>query len=364
MNLEVTSTAPPDWDALSGGELFPSRQWLAAMGERFSGRRVYAVGRSGDDRPLVGCFGTVIGDHNAYTPTNLFQVVALGAVGVSPTDQRDASDPSVWFPNLFFSYPGYETYAIGKADHVAEGLADFASLCCDWARGEQLAVVAFTYTGQQLGEHADALRERGFSRATVARRAELLLPQGGFEAYLAALSGTQRKQVRREVRQLSSAGVLARVIPPEPWIEEMTRLRVMHQRKYGHRAVEAEERERISRLVHGWPDKVLVVGAFNRQDRLLAYTVSIRDGARLNALLSGTDYEQSDARLTHFLVGYYWLVEIAEQYGFDRISYGIGSPQAKQQRGCGVEDVHCWLTGLTTGAQSAIELATGRAAAS
>jgi predicted N-acyltransferase len=68
--------------------------------------------------------------------------------------------------------------------------------------------------------------------------------------------------------------------------------------------------------------------------RAVAFTLFVRTGDTLTALLTGADYGSPTAQYVYFGTCFYAAVQLAADLGTRTIEYGMGAEQAKRARGC------------------------------
>lgn len=310
-----------DWPALSSGTRHTvSEAWLGV-----------AEGR------LLDCEGLALVDGGV-------QVAMMARVVPSMTEnpftdpylsvRKHAGSPENVFPALCFMYPNYDAYPVGPGAHSPARLAQFAAEVCLHARERGLRSVVFQYLDPVADAFTASLRDEGFTILTVAHRAELPIEFNHPDHYFSLFSSHRRRRIKSEMRALAAAGVTYTTRALADDEHDLVALRSGLAEKY--RGVSDPEKEK------GWfdkirrcfpPDDVFVVTA-TADGRTIGFTLFVRTGDRLSALLTGSDYADPRARYAYFGTCFYAAVPLALGLGVRVIEYGMGSEEAKTARGC------------------------------
>jgi len=361
--LRVSPVFPPGWADLAPLPLLASPRWFHAMSARFDGQPCWfsVPDAPGAAAPACGIAGFVVDRPGGYVYGDAAALCADPASPLAPPPVRRAlthrpTDTGALFPHLLLTYPGYATFAIGtqhdNPDAVGRLLADIV----EWSRGEGLAMVALPYA-EADGELSTQARSLGFVGLGLTVDASLEVPAGGFEEYLRRFGDRRRRKLAAERRSLAAQGLCGRrVIEVTPRrLDHLAQLRVQHRAKYGLPASERAERDRLEMVLESLAGSihVFVVGP-DDETRPLSFSLFVRDGAVWHSLYCGTDYTNPRSRRTYFEAVYYAPVSAGAALGISRISYGLGSGEAKRLRGCTAADIECLLLGLTPAAVTAV----------
>jgi uncharacterized protein len=319
--IRVTPWQRIDWPALSAGTRHTvSDSWLGV-----------AEGR------LPGCEGLALVDGGV-------QVAMMGRVVPSPTEnpftdpylplRKHVGPPEHVFPALSFMYPNYDAYPVGPGANSPARLAQFTAEVCRHARERGLRSVVFQYLDPVADTFTASLRDRGFTIVTVAHRAELAIDFGNTDDYLALFSSHRRRRIRSEMRALSAAGVSYTTRALRDDEQDLIELRSGLAKKYRGYSDPEKEKSWFDKIRRCFPaDDVFVVTA-SADGRTIGFTLFVRTGDRLSALLTGSDYGNPHARYAYFGTCFYAAVPLALDLGVRVIEYGMGSEEAKSARGC------------------------------
>ncbi|WP_168188764.1 GNAT family N-acetyltransferase [Thermoflavimicrobium daqui] len=351
--LKVNSAAPDEWSQLSEqASLFAQKMWIDTMGERIEGKKLWwTISRA--EKSRLGLFGSVVDNPNAYELQNVHTLLT-STNSVFKADkiahemliqlQEQIGSAEEWFPNLIFTYPGYECFPIGPGYREKADLEALISKVVDWGQKQELKLITLLYA-EEDGVWSEVLTRNGFSWVPLTHCSNLYLSEGNFEIYLQSLTHPMRKKIRRERKQMRELGLRTEVIPLEPWIEEMVHLRCANKRKYGHEVDQVVERRRFERLKDMFGEQITVFGCKDG-DQLLSFTLFIRDRDIWHAFFTGSEYDDPRAKFTYFENTFYQPVEQAAVYGVTCISYGHAATDAKRRRGCRLTPVGGWIKAL------------------
>ncbi|MFI6444121.1 GNAT family N-acetyltransferase [Kitasatospora sp. NPDC050543] len=357
--MRAAGQCPPQWAALDADPpLFASARWLAAMGDRIEGAHWWLVHRPGGDGPEVGFFGSVSEDSSISEAKNPWRLLFEPGTARSLTRQaleRQAAAraagpaPEQWFPSLVLTYPGLECFPLGPGRYSAAALDGAIAEVVAEARAAALRSVAFLYVQPEETELAAALRRAGFLEVPTALRANLRLPGGTFEDYLASLGRDARKGVARIRRRLATRGVTVRRQllrdADDRLIEELVGLRLKHRAKYGRRPDAAGERSQLHTLrasfgEHGRLQLAVADG------RTIGFCLFLEAGGIRHAWMTGTDYADPRSPGTYFELGFHAPIEEAYLTGCRELSFSYGAEATKLERGCRLDEVTSFVLPL------------------
>lgn len=354
----VELSYPVAWRRMEGAPLFATSRWFEAMGARLEGTPLWATrpGRAGE--VAAGLAGTLVEDPDAYPFVNAPALVASPA---SPFATGEALREALGslgepdglaglYPNVALTYPGYACFPVGTAASEPAEVTPLLREVAGWAAVRGARLVACLYVDGRDARFRSALAAAGFVGFPVTSEAELEVPDGGFEAYLAALPRRRRNRIRRDRLRIAENGVASRVEAPTPaLVREAAALRAAHRRKYGLPADPEHEERRLDALAGLADGDPLVVTARDRPGALVSFVLLVRDADTWHAMLTGTDYGHPGASCAHFEASYYRPVEAARAFGVRRISFGLGAEGAKRERGCRLRPSEVWALGLDPG---------------
>lgn len=103
--------------------------------------------------------------------------------------------------------------------------------------------------------------------------------------------------------------------------------------KYGRPPDTRADSLLLRRLRERFEPRAVVVVEARHAGELLAFSLFAHVGNTLIAVYTGARYDDPRSRLTHFATHFYEPARLAPTLGVERVSYGLGSWQAKRQRG-------------------------------
>jgi hypothetical protein len=155
--------------------------------------------------------------------------------------------------------------------------------------------------------------------------------------------------VRGELRALAARGVRIVERPLRDEELELARLRGNLIGKYGGPPDLDREARGLAALRAAFGDDDLRVFEAGRAGKTLCFGLFVRDGSHWTGLMTGSDYADPDSSLTYFATFFYQPAAAAPGHGIDRISYGIGSLEAKRLRGCTLRPLYAAYRVLSPG---------------
>ena len=311
-----------DWPALSVGTRHTvSAAWLGVAEGRLAGSEGFAL--ADDDGVHVAMMGRVVPavTDNQFTDPYL------------PVRDRFGGPERV-FPALSFMYPNYDSYPVGPGADDPARLARFVDEICRHARGRGLRSVVFQYLDPVAERLTETLRAAGFTVVTVAQRAELAIDFDRPDHYLSRLSSHRQRRIRSEMRALAAAHVEYTVRPLHEDEEILISLRSGLAEKYRGASDPEKEKRWFDNVRRCFPAADVFVICADIDGRTVGFTLFVRTGDRLTALLTGSDYGDPGARYVYFGTCFYAAVPVALDLGIRVIEYGMGSEEAKRARGC------------------------------
>lgn len=365
-DLVVERAYPAAWRALPDLPLLATEQWHRAMSGRFDGEPVWLWTPSREGGVAVGLGGFVVTRADAYVYGNAAALLTdpdspfASAEAAARLAQRQV-DPAALLGHLLVTFPGYSTFPVGTARDDPRALRRCLGAVRAWASGGGLAAVALPYV-ESASPLAGAAAELGFSGWRLSEDSALDVPEAGFTGYLASMRSHRRQRIRAERRSLHDRGIRGRHVPApdERLLERMAELRVLQRRKYGLTGDLTAERARLAEIMDALGGRVDVFvveqhAPSGERSAPISFSLLVRDGATWHGLAVGSDYDDPRSRSTYFEVAYYAPLDVAADFGVQRISYGLAASRAKSLRGCAAQPVDCLLAGLTPSGQEAVE---------
>jgi len=230
--------------------------------------------------------------------------------------------------------PHYEMLPVGPAAAEDTACTRLVAEIVWWARHTGVRSIAAEYLTPEARALRRALRSAGFTIAELASRCDMDVVWTDFGGYLATLPARRRVVIRRELRALDERGIqiVARGLRPEE--DELLALRCQLVEKYGGQPHPAKEQGMLDRLRSEFRAGEVTVFAASRGDRMLGFSLFVQEGVHWVPLLTGSDYGDQDARFTYFATLFYRPCAEAAGRGVTKISFGLGSWEAKRLRGC------------------------------
>jgi hypothetical protein len=359
--------APPGWERLEAtSPLFGQSIWFSLMGKARP-EDVWCVALS-EGRPVVGFRGTTFGTaavSDTWDPWALLfdrvPTVRTLPEEVLPEleDAGGADLRRLFFPALVFCYPGYDVFPIGGGEGRRDLLEGLVAHTVEHARRQAVATVSFLYVDPQREGFEDALRAAGFVGFPGATRADLTLVGHDFDAYVAALSGNQRANLRKIRRTLGEAGVTVTRRDLRDVMEDVLALRLLHKKKHGRRFDEAEERSMLEAFAGpGLAERVTLFVA-TAEARTIGFALFLWDDLLWHAMFTGSDYDDPRHKNAYFELMFYAPIEHAYRHGIRRLSFGYGTEEAKRRRGCTITTTRSWVYPIDDTLRGPIDAAAG-----
>jgi len=330
----VTEVDAQQWDDMSSGLLFESHGWLAANESTLIGEPIITVESEGGElRSAVVWQATEVAEPSPYY--NIAALLArfcteelpectgwaLNCTGVGP------HSPMLVAPGLTF-----DRSRLGS--HIATAVA---------TRSTPPAICGVNSLPREPAPGAaTALGQLGFGEVEAYRRAFLQLPGSSFDDYLMGLGSSKKRwYIRRDRKNFADTGQTISFTSGTAAIgEDIVALQGLNKQKYGQSYDPDDVRLRFSELLSYTDDDGLVARSF-RGDVCTGFAMFFRLGDSLHPLCAG--FEETEDRVSpYFECLFYAPIEWAFEHHIKEIDYGIGSPQAKSARGCGIVDVPTW----------------------
>jgi predicted N-acyltransferase len=162
-----------------------------------------------------------------------------------------------------------------------------------------------------------------------------------FDDYVSWLPKKRRLSVRAERQEFLRSGLTVREERLSDRAAELAPLLAQTERRYG-RAITDEEAEfyLTLRAMHLGDNCLTLV--LSDAGRPVAFSLTFRCGECWVMSSWGCDYD-ARPRWAYFNLVFYEPIERAIRAGSKMIDFGVGAPQAKRLRGCGVEQLQTML---------------------
>jgi hypothetical protein len=194
-----------------------------------------------------------------------------------------------------------------------------------------------------------ALLSLGFVRAEVAPYTELVVPAGGFAAYMSAMHTSARREQRVFAQAIDRVAIegASRLVE-----SDLVQLLAEHYRKYGHANTLASVRNRLER-VSSFGDNVKVLVA-EIAGRAVGFTAMVLDPGRRRVVPRLFACEDNDA-FVYFNLAFYEPVRAAALWGFGKIALGTTAYRAKLLRGAHLNVRSTWFAPLDEDLRGIVE---------
>lgn len=329
----VAAVPAADWESLDPrGQLFQSRTWLCANENTLAGRPVVTLAHLGG-RPVSAFVWRALPDDDPSPYYNIVSLIGRFAdrPPVAPGTTLNCTGSGMHSPVL--TAVGHNLESDEITAHVSAAAREL---------GSEPAMTGVNFVSADAGaDLGKALTGAGFLEFKGYRRATLDLPGAGYEDYLAALTSRQRWSVRRDRRRYADTGQrIGCTTGPGAAGDDLIHLQGLNRLKYGLPHEVGELREKHELLLSAFGDDALVVRSHDGS-ATTGFVMFFRMDVTLHALFAG--FEEVKGRSgSYFECLFYAAVEWAYDHGIRHIDYGIGSLEAKAERGCRIEDVSSW----------------------
>ncbi len=270
--------------------------------------------------------------------------VASPAASEAAREQVKRISTEPWLPCLFVTFPGMATFPVPEVNPPVSEMTATVERVIRYADESGCRTVAFPYVIPEARSTAQALQRLGLVPLAESARADLAVHPDGLEGHVAALPKAGRRQIRRDLRDLTRARVHTTEEPlTAQLVTLIARLRCGYKRRYGLTADEGAERQRAGELLGRFGGDAGVTAFVSRRDRRpVRFSLFVRNGAVWHALWTGADYESGGYPRTYFDALFYEPLRAAQRSGISEITYGIGGDEAKRRRGCVLHPVRCF----------------------
>jgi hypothetical protein len=329
----VGAVSESDWNRLDPrGQLFQSRAWLLANEHTLSGKPLVTIAHF-DGEPGSAIVWRLL---DAEDPSPYYNIVSLiGRFSARPEVRagRTLNCTGSGMHSSILSAPGRAMTPDEVSWHLDAATA---------AIGEAPSMTGMNFVSPDpVAGLEKALVTAGFVEFKAYRRATLDLAGAGYEDYLSALTSRQRWSVRRDRRRYAETGQhISYGTGPAAGGDDLIHLQGLNRLKYGLPHDVTELREKHDLLLRTFGDNALVVRSHGTS-ATTGFAMFFRMADTLHALFAG--FEESGGRAgSYFECLFYAAVDWACDNGIRHIDYGIGSIEAKAERGCRIDDVSSW----------------------
>lgn len=183
-----------------------------------------------------------------------------------------------------------------------------------------------------VGASAALLCRHGGTAALDTAEAEILVPDGGLDAYLARFGARARWKLKHEMRVFEAAGYrLRRESLADCWPQLVPLLSAV-QAKYGHHPPEERLANRLRQQAAAFGEHSVVFRA-DADGRACAFTLTYVWGGSCWVRMVGFDYPRLRRAFEYFNLTYYEPIRYLAHHGLGSLQLGIESLPAKVARG-------------------------------
>ena len=202
---------------------------------------------------------------------------------------------------------------------------------------------AFLYAAVEDEVLWEALTERGGAPYVAAAECILPIVWGDFDAYLASLSQSARRHVRRDQRLFDESGITLEYPDLASAAGDVAFLQASLQAKHGHEFDVDAQLNVLSRIQRLFSDSAHVILA-RRDNHVVGASLFYFYEGVVYLKMNGYDYDSLSFRDSlYFVMNYNELVRFAIREKASAIQYGPEAYVPKARRGCRLEDRTCFI---------------------
>jgi uncharacterized protein len=346
MASSLAGMDPVCWDELAGGCFYSSSRWLEFCAQDDTGTVGAVWARMGSGARGTGEFAAVpVAEIRSESAAYYRWHDLLAGRGLPAPDPVGL---------LVGPRRGYQTHLLAtpglSREAAAAALLDLLSeLRRQLAVGRHVAggrpppcVAMYLTTADVI-----ALRGAGAKALPVLLDADawIILPDGGWDGWLAELPKRRRWNIRHEVRIFAEAGFAVTDTTLPECYADLAPVWAPNQERYGHAAdIETlTAKLRGQALAMGSAAKVMLCG--RGSDRPVGFCLYYELADRVFVRTAGFEYERLAGAAEYFNVVFYEQIRRAASTGVKQIHAGIKSIEAKALRGAQVRPL--WLLDLS-----------------
>jgi hypothetical protein len=327
VHFDVNTISRAVWDELAGRNFYSSSNWLDFCATEY-GAVVDAVVASGDGTAAevaVPLFrGELTGspyDWNAQLASRSLPTLATGDLLVGPRE-------------------GYQTHLLRTSPRPTPGAVTQLVTELRARAAEDACVAMYLNT-----EDVRLFRSAGVPAPAVLLECDawLPVPDGGFDAWFAALPGKRRNSVRKEIAAFTSVGYRIQHLPLRECITAIAPLAIGTESKYGFEATMAEDVATFRNHEQCLGDDAMVA-LCTLDDVPIGFCLYYVWQDTLFLRWAGFDYSRLNNAFEYFNVLYYEQLRWAAKRGIRWIHAGLKATKAKVMRGSVIRPL--WLLDL------------------
>ncbi|HUY57183.1 MAG TPA: GNAT family N-acetyltransferase [Candidatus Micrarchaeaceae archaeon] len=325
-----------EWDAVSAQcSLFLSYPFLASVEESSPTPCSYLLLRDPDGvlvagLPIYRWNGSRDPGLDHYEP---FQAGARWILG-------PRARPEPWLPTLLAgTRAGYATEFAVRAregNQRAEIIAQLLRSAARLAEVSGAASLGVMWLTSAAAREALGCILRPEYLVLAAPNCAIEVEWDSFEGYLAQLSWSRRRSVRRERDRFRRSGLRVEMVELSSCIDEVAPLAAQLQRKYGHQTSSREIAGQLQAQARHLNSESRVI-LCRRQSQLVGFSLLYRWRGSLYARLAGFDYAAASGSDAYFNLAFYLPIQLALDERSDRIELGMATWQAKTLRGASLD---------------------------
>lgn len=337
--FEVTQGVPADWDRYAGeGPAAGRARWIEFGQSWFPGPYQTFALRGADGECLVAMGGTVLRSPGAVPRRDPYSILTgrvahLGLFDDGRHPWPATLEPADVHPCLMLTYPNYAAFPVGTMR--PDVLREFVDSVVAWAKEHGIASIALLFLTPPAAPLLPELVSFGFTVGQMGSRCDMDVTWSSFDGYLDHLPSKRRVEVRRELRQLESSGLVRASRPLAEHEPELLDLRCRLIEKYDESVDPAAEAAIFDKIRRHVPPSDITVFTVSSGSRTVSFSLFIQDGEEWTAMLTG-----SSSPLGYFSTIFYQPAAQAPSRGVRLLAYGYGSLDTKRRRGCRVSPYH------------------------
>ena len=345
------------WEGLDHPSPQLSYDWLRARSGTIRGRPRFVLVSTARGSPIVGVATYLVdgASHPGYDPALLLAVDDLAAADVveeagawqALCELRAAlQSATTVHPALVVAAPGRSpgiSFRPGLDRDTRRAAAEAAAEAVErQAAAEAAPTICWLYLLDGQDEVLDeVLRARGYLRAVVDADCYLPVAWDSFDGYLASFRAPRRRQIRREMAALTTAGVRVELHGADVLGPDLATLELQWRHKYRRSATYvdtlADYAELRRRMASG-----LRVFVASRAGRPLGFAVFLERDQTWHGRFGGFDYANRRLFLYFNLLFYHPLLAALDRH-ITCIRYSLKSYEEKRSRGCSLQHVLAYV---------------------
>jgi predicted N-acyltransferase len=179
--------------------------------------------------------------------------------------------------------------------------------------------------------------------------ARLVLPGNCFDDYCASLTNSQRHTVRRDSQRFAASGCTLHTTRLSESLSYSPQLLNNVQQRHGVGGRTAQYRQLLQAQAK-WLDRYgVVVTSRGPEGEPISFSLSYIVDDTVHVRMSGMEYSRARETGSYFHTGYYAPIRLAYKHGISSVELGLGSFEAKLNRGALLEPLYGFFAGRGVG---------------